>query len=294
MELSASNATRLTLTRWQEWLGGFPDAVQTNYFSKGDTTTYDRGGTHGVANSFDFHTYTIDWTKESLTWSVDGNPVRVLTYEDAKGGQEYPQTPMQVKLGSWVAGRSDAPQGTVDWAGGMANFDNGPTHAYYRRVSVTDYAGGETGAKQYIYSDKTGTWESIYIDIEGDGVVDKEVQNGDEGTSTLSSTSTKKTTTLSTVTTAGSSTGTATAKPTASSTDTDDAEETDAEETDAEKTEAEETDADETDAEGTDVEATDAGAAPAQTSLPDSGSVSAKALTLVGTAVSGLALIANL
>ena len=215
--------------------------------------------------------------------------MRVLTYEEAKGGKEYPQTPMQVKLGSWVAGRSDAPQGTVDWAGGMANFDDGPTHAYYRRVSVTDYAGGEKGAKQYIYSDKTGTWESIYIDTEGDGVVDKEVQDDDEeetstSTSSSSSSSARKTTTLSTVTTTGSSTGTATVKPTASSTDIDDAEETDAEETDAEETDVEETD----------VDGTESDEASAQTSPPQSDSVSVQALTLAGAALSGLALFANL
>ena len=143
--------------------------VQTNYFSKGDTSTYDRGGTHPVSNVFDFHNYTIDWTKESITWSVDGTDVRVLTYDAAKGGAGYPQTPMQVRLGSWVAGRPGSPQGTVDWAGGLANLDGEPSRAYYRRVSVTDYAGGVEGAKQYIYSDRSGTWESIIVDREGGG-----------------------------------------------------------------------------------------------------------------------------
>jgi hypothetical protein len=33
-----------------EWLGGDTTQVQSNYFSKGDTTTYDRGGTHPVSN----------------------------------------------------------------------------------------------------------------------------------------------------------------------------------------------------------------------------------------------------
>lgn len=164
--------------------------MQTNYFSKGDTSTYDRGGTHPASNAFEFHTYTIDWTQELLTWSVDGKEIRVLTYEDAKGGKEYPQTPMQVKLGAWVGGRSDAPQGTVDWAGGLANFESGPTHAYYRRVSVTDYAGGVKGAKQYIYSDKTGTWESIFVDTKGDGLSAKERSEEDDEDDDASATTT--------------------------------------------------------------------------------------------------------
>lgn len=33
-----------------EWLGGDTTEVQSNYFSKGNTTTYDRGATHPVAN----------------------------------------------------------------------------------------------------------------------------------------------------------------------------------------------------------------------------------------------------
>lgn len=164
-----------------EWLGGHPNKVQTNYFSKGDTSTYDRGGDHDMDDSIgSFHTYTIDWTKDSLTWSIDGNVIRVLTYEEAKGGKIYPQSPMQVKLGSWVAGRSDAPEGTVQWAGGLANFKNGPSHAYYRRVAVTDYMGGEKAAKAYVYTDKTGTWESIFVDTEGEGLQDKEVDDDEE------------------------------------------------------------------------------------------------------------------
>ena len=33
-----------------EWLGGATTYVQSNYFSKGDTSSYDRGGTHAVSN----------------------------------------------------------------------------------------------------------------------------------------------------------------------------------------------------------------------------------------------------
>jgi hypothetical protein len=40
-----------------------------------------------------YHTYTIDWTAESIKWSIDGNLVRTLTYGDALalGGKNYPQ-----------------------------------------------------------------------------------------------------------------------------------------------------------------------------------------------------------
>jgi beta-glucanase (GH16 family) len=33
-----------------EWLGGDTTEVQSNYFSKGNTSSYNRGGTHPVSN----------------------------------------------------------------------------------------------------------------------------------------------------------------------------------------------------------------------------------------------------
>lgn len=148
-----------------EWLGGDTTQVQTNYFSKGDTTTYDRGGFSGVGTpQEDFHTYTIDWTAEKLDWIIDGTVVRTLKYADAKGGASYPQTPMQIKLGTWVAGRKDAPEGTVQWAGGYTDFAQAPFNGYYKSVTVQDYMNGATSAGQYVYGDQTGTYESIKIE----------------------------------------------------------------------------------------------------------------------------------
>ena len=52
-----------------EFVGSDNAQVQTNYFSKGNTSTYDRGQFHPVANpTGQFHTYTIVWTKEKVEW----------------------------------------------------------------------------------------------------------------------------------------------------------------------------------------------------------------------------------
>lgn len=148
-----------------EWLGGDDTEVQTNYFGKGNTTTYDRGGFSGVGSPVeDFHTYTIDWTAEELNWIIDGTTVRTLKYADANGGSNYPQTPMQIKLGTWVAGRKDAAIGTVEWAGGYTDFSSAPFMGYYQSVTIQDYMNGATGAKQYVWGDKTGSYESIKIE----------------------------------------------------------------------------------------------------------------------------------
>ncbi|KAK1989074.1 family 16 glycosyl hydrolase [Colletotrichum cereale] len=194
-----------------EWVGGDNAQVQTNYFGKGDTSTYDRGAFHPVSNPLnDYHTYTIDWTQESVQWIIDGALVRELKYADAKGGAMFPQTPMEVKIGTWVAGRKDAPKGTVEWAGGYADFTKGPYSAYYKSISITDYQGnkGVKGAKQYVYGDRSGSWESIVVKTEG---------GSDDDTSSTSKTPSK--TTMSTVTATGSSSASATASGEASATE---------------------------------------------------------------------------
>lgn len=165
-----------------EWLGSDNTQVQTNYFSKGDDSTYDRGGFSGVGNpQNEWHKYTIDWTNSSLTWLIDDAPVRVLTYADAKGGSTYPQTPMQIKLGTWVAGRKDAPEGTVQWAGGYTDFSQAPFIGYYKQLNVINYSNGVKGATEYVYGDTSGSFESI--------IVKRGASSGDDTPSTTSSSS---------------------------------------------------------------------------------------------------------
>jgi beta-glucanase (GH16 family) len=172
-----------------EWVGGDIDQVQTNYFSKGDTSTYDRGAYHPVKGAVGTpHIYTIEWTAEKIDWIVNGAIVRTLKASDAKGGKAFPQTPMEVKLGTWVAGRKDAPDGTVEWAGGYTDFSNAPFNAYYKSVKIVDYAGGSGPAsgpvRQYVYGDKSGDWESIVVE-KGDGPADG--QDEDKETTTTKS-----------------------------------------------------------------------------------------------------------
>ncbi|OBT86451.1 hypothetical protein VE02_05309 [Pseudogymnoascus sp. 03VT05] len=178
-----------------EWIGSDTTQVQSNYFGKGDTTTYDRGGFHSVSNpQAGFHTYRLDWTAEKLVWSIDGAAVRTLLYAEAKGGTRYPQTPMRVKMGSWVAGSSTAPKGTVQWAGGLADWTNNPTYKMVvKSVKVVD---AHTGAKSYSYGDKTGSWQSIKVsDTTGNANTGSEsstkVSSTVAPTSKASSTSTK-------------------------------------------------------------------------------------------------------
>ncbi|KAI1427880.1 concanavalin A-like lectin/glucanase domain-containing protein [Xylaria sp. FL1777] len=184
-----------------EWIGSDTAQVQTNYFGKGDDSTFDRGGYSPVGNpQTTTHTYTIDWTKDYVHWLIDGTLVRELKYSDAKGGTRFPQTPAQLKLGTWVAGNSKAPEGTVTWAGGLADFSKGPYTAYYKKVTIQDYAGGVANAKQYVWnSGSDGSWQSIKVETT-DG---SDVSSDDDTTST--STTAKATTTKASSTTTATS-----------------------------------------------------------------------------------------
>ena len=95
-----------------EWLGADNNQVQSNYFGKGQTTTYNRGAFHADPNNQgSFKKYSIDWTADAISWQIDGTSVRTLTPEVASG--QFPQTPLTVKIGAWSGGDSTNAAGTV-------------------------------------------------------------------------------------------------------------------------------------------------------------------------------------
>ncbi|KFY23521.1 hypothetical protein V493_05811 [Pseudogymnoascus sp. VKM F-4281 (FW-2241)] len=199
-----------------EWIGGDTKQVQSNYFGKGDDSTFDRGGFHAVVNpQAEFHTYKLDWNAERLIWSINGAVVRTLKYAEAKGGTRYPQTPMKVKMGSWVAGSSTAPPGTVEWAGGLADFSNNPTYKMIvKSIKVVD---ANTGAKKYSYGDMSGSWQSIKIEG-GDGTTNDGTGDDDEETTTKASSTAASTSTKASSTKASSSSSAAEESSSATST----------------------------------------------------------------------------
>ncbi|KAI0175768.1 glycoside hydrolase family 16 protein [Hypoxylon sp. FL1284] len=152
-----------------EWLGSDAPEVQSNYFGKGITSSYNRGQFHQMANNQDdFHTYVLDWTSDRTVWEVDGTAVRTLEASEAEDNQ-YPQTPMQVKFGVWAGGDPSNPPGTIDWARGPTDYSQGPFSMSVRSLKVTDYSTGSS----YSYGDNSGSWQSIRSD---DGRI-----NGNEG-----------------------------------------------------------------------------------------------------------------
>lgn len=132
----------------------------------GNVSTYDRVIYHPVTTPSDlFHTYTIDWTEERLQFLIDGVLVRTVPYSDPKAlyGKNYPQTPAKLKLGNWCGGCDGSAEGTVQWAGGKANFANSPYVMYVESVEITNY----NPADAYEWTDRSGSWESIKIINDG-------------------------------------------------------------------------------------------------------------------------------
>ncbi|KAL8664299.1 MAG: hypothetical protein Q9168_007928 [Polycauliona sp. 1 TL-2023] len=143
-----------------EFLGGVTSTVQTNYFGKGYTGSYNRSTTPAVDSpQAKFHTYALDWSPTALVWSIDGVAVRTLNAVDADGnGDQYPQSPMKVSLGLWDGGDPDSP--TNVWAGGVTPIPPPePYTMYVKSVKIFN----QNPAQQYQYTDKSGSWKSIKV-----------------------------------------------------------------------------------------------------------------------------------
>lgn len=209
----------------QEWLGGDQGNVQTNYFSKG-ANEFVNGGHHPLSfNAMEgLHKYKIDWTPEYIAFSVDGNELRRAVPDDPK---KWPQTPMQVKLGTWVGGLEGGDEGTIEWAGGITDFAEAPFIAWYKSVKIVDSCGGEDNAKEYVWTDSSGDSDSIDVvggsgkdkkddddknknddDKDKDDKDDKDKDDDDEESSSAEKTTVSKT---SSKETSETSTGTSTA-----------------------------------------------------------------------------------
>lgn len=106
----------------------------------------------------EFHTYALNWTAESLTWIIDGKPMRTLNYADANGGKNFPQTPCNVRLGNWPGGDSEN-EGTRQWAGGEVDYTKAPFKMTVASIKVINYSPGT----EYHWKDKSGSYESIEV-----------------------------------------------------------------------------------------------------------------------------------
>jgi beta-glucanase (GH16 family) len=141
-----------------ETTGTGENHIQTNYYGKG-FLNYNVGRYVNVTSpQTSFHTYALDWTADTLIWSIDQVVVRTLKASEA--GNYFPQTPMKVSLSLWDGGDPSEPVGTKNWAGGETTLPPPkPYTMYIKSVKITN----ATPAQQYQYTDKSGSWKSIRV-----------------------------------------------------------------------------------------------------------------------------------
>lgn len=128
-----------------EVFGGNRVNYATNFFVKGNTTTYDRGEYHDYFSTTNSHTYGLEWKRDAIVWFLDGVAVRTLSSDNPHG---FPCSPMKVVLSLWAGGDHDNHPGTIEWAGGETDYSKLPFLTTIRRVKVADYSVG----LEYVYS----------------------------------------------------------------------------------------------------------------------------------------------
>ncbi len=127
---------------------------------------------------------------------------------------------MQIRLGTWVAGRKDAPEGTVQWAGGYTDFSKAPFLAYYKDVKITDYSNGVSGASKYIWDDGSdGSYQSIQVITGGSDSANSTSSAAPSSTSSAQSSKTDSKAPESTASSGASKTASATSTAAPSSSD---------------------------------------------------------------------------
>ncbi|KAK4058560.1 hypothetical protein OIO90_000004 [Microbotryomycetes sp. JL221] len=133
-----------------EWTSNNTNEVQSNYYWMGDVDGYTHGGQHEADNrDTQYHVYGLNWTPTKLDWLVDGKVVRTLQASNTVNGSltKFPQTPSRIQMSVWPAGIAGTSQGTIDWAGGMIDWDSseytqqGYFASYVQWVSVQCYDG---------------------------------------------------------------------------------------------------------------------------------------------------------
>lgn len=163
-----------------EFVGVDLQNAQTNYYAQGITNYGNEVNVSAPNTDTTTHTYTIDWTPDQISWSVDGKEMRVKkkseTWNATGNRYDFPQTPSRIQLSLWPAGLASNGQGTIQWAGGQVdwnspNMKNGYYYAIFNEVTVQCYdppAGAQvSGSKFYVYTDTAATNQSIKIVDDG-------------------------------------------------------------------------------------------------------------------------------
>ncbi|KAJ7665972.1 glycoside hydrolase family 16 protein [Mycena polygramma] len=152
-----------------EFPGNTTTEGQSNYFWQGVITQPNHGNVStGLTDTFEnYHDYTIDWQPDALNFLIDGKNVRTLKKSDTmvNGVAEYPTTPARIQLSLWPAGTASSSAGTVEWSGGLINYNDpdyvsaGHFYTLIKSVNVTcsDPTPPSADITAYVYGANSST-----------------------------------------------------------------------------------------------------------------------------------------
>lgn len=158
-----------------EFVGADLKTAQTNFYWQG-VPNYANSANITLSDTFNnYHTYEIDWTPDSITWKIDGQTGRVKNRKDTWNATanrwDFPQTPARVQLSLWPGGLPTNGKGTIDWAGGLVNWDaddiknNGYYYAAFKSVEISCFnaksGAGTNAGKSYTYNNIAGTEKTV-------------------------------------------------------------------------------------------------------------------------------------
>ncbi|EFX05192.1 cell wall glucanase [Grosmannia clavigera kw1407] len=158
-----------------EFVGTELEIAQTNYYSQG-IPIYANSANLTLSNTYhNWHTYQIRWTPDTITWLVDNQVGRVKKRSDtwnATANQwNYPQTPARVQISIWPGGASSNAPGTIQWAGGLVDWDSDDINKYgydfatFGEISIQCFnassAPGTNNAVSYTYNNLVALNNSV-------------------------------------------------------------------------------------------------------------------------------------
>jgi len=142
-------------------------SMQSNWFYEGEIPTVTHGDVHKISSDSynDFHDYSIEIQEDQIQWSIDGQVVRTVS---ANSSTRFPGTPGRIEMSIWPAGISTSAPGTIEWAGGMINWNDPDYVANGNRfqmviqsVSVVCADSPPSGSTSYVYGPNTTSGPTI-------------------------------------------------------------------------------------------------------------------------------------
>ncbi len=93
-----------------ETIGSQPDLLQTNLITGTAGERIHSEKTTAVKDIDSFHTYTLEWTPEFITWKVNGKVVRTDLAKDSQQTKDMADTPQTYRANIWISE-------VIDWVG---------------------------------------------------------------------------------------------------------------------------------------------------------------------------------